>query len=379
MFYLPTKVFWGIQDESAFIHYCSNRRICIISSSSGNRLKNPIIKEIIDRMSQSSTICIALEVKSNPDYNCVKNSVDIIVNNNCDLLVAIGGGSVIDCAKASAYAVIHGLDCLWQAMINPDLAFSSALPLLVINTSSGTGSEINNCAVITHKEEKRALVCDAIYPKATWIIPSLQLSMTYEQTIPMFLDCMFHAIEGYLSKNTSFFGRQSAKDCLSICLSLINIFQKEYSTDLFRENFALASLYSALADTYGGCLSIHSLGHAISAKRPMVSHGFSIAVLSRAYYTMLHMVGDSSYHESEKSLLNFIGLYYKPFSTLCDFIKNILDICALEHLSLSIWGITEKQCAQLYINARKTVSVLFENDPVILTDGDYIRILKESI
>lgn len=380
MFYLPTRLLWGEEAADSFFGLCVNKNVCVICSSSRERLLDPIIENILIKLQHiSHKVVISNTANSNPTYENVIASIESITSNNCEIIIAIGGGSTIDCAKAAAYGAINGVDNLLQSMDDMSLSKPKAMPLLVLNTSSGTGSEINSCAVITIGNEKKALVCDAIYPVLTWVIPRLSLSLPYEKTVPMFLDCIYHAVEGFLSKNSTMFAGEFSKTCISLCLRNLTRLKQCTNSLEVRNDLALASLYSALSDTYGGCISIHSLGHAISGIKPDVPHGISIASISVSYYTYLHQNGNSQYLNKENALLGFINSQENVFENLGQYMAFLNKQTGVSGYSLSGLGFCEQDFLRLLSNAHSSAGILFDNDPVpIHEEGGYL-ILKQSL
>ena len=376
-FTLPTTILWGMEEKELFVSSCRQRNIVVICSQTRNRLHDPIVLDILHSIEMvAASVAISSHVESNPSYEAVMNTIRDLSNHACDLVLAIGGGSVIDCAKASAYGVRHLDKELWSLFLTVCDGPQGALPVYVINTTSGTGTEINCCAVITRQCEKRAIVNDSLFPVKTWIIPELAVSMSYEHTIPIFLDCMYHSIEGFLSGHSTEFGRQSAISCLNLCLRHAQSLQSRYNTIGFREDLALASIYSSFADMYGGCLSIHSLGHAISGLRPAVSHGMSIMVVSLAYYSLLHEKGDPSFVDKETTLLE--SLCIRGSTSIAQLLSALYLQMGINGISLSQFGFMSDDLQIIYALARECVGELFDNDPITLSDNDFSRILTKS-
>lgn len=380
MFYLPTKLLWGKEEGSPFFELCVNKKICVICSESQERLQNPIIKSVLVKLQQiTQNLVISNTACSNPTSDNVIASIGNIIKGNCEIIVAIGGGSAIDCAKAAAYGAVNGTDNLWQCMDNMSLLRPKAMPILVLNTSSGTGSEINSCAVITIGTKKKALVSDAIYPVLTWVIPELSMTLPYEKTAPMYLDCIYHAVEGFLSKNSTFLSHEFSKNCIVLCLKNLVCLQQCTSRLEIRNDLALASLYSALADTYGGCISIHSLGHAISGINPSIPHGISISSVAVSYYTYLHQNGDKEYLTKENALLQILNTTNNKFDNIGSFMMFLNQMVGVKQYTLSRLGFNEHDFPMIFSNAVSSAGILFDNDPVAIREEDNYFILKQSL
>lgn len=380
MFYLPTKLLWGKEEGEPFFELCVNKKVCVICSVSQERLQNPIIKRVLVKLQQiAQKLVISNTACSNPTSDNVITSIENINNCNCEIIVAIGGGSAIDCAKAAAYGAVNGTDNLWQCMDDMSLLRPKAIPVLVLNTSSGTGSEINSCAVITIGNKKKALVSDAIYPVLTWVIPELSMTLPHEKEAPMYLDCIYHAVEGFLSRNSTFFSHEFSKTCITLCLKNLVCLQQSTIGLEIRNDFALASLYSALSDTYGGCISIHSLGHAISGINPSIPHGISISSIAVSYYTYLHQNGDKDYLNKENTLLQILNTSNNTFDSIGSFMRFLNQKVGVAQYTLSRLGFGEHDFPVIFSNAVSSAGILFDNDPVAIREEDSYYILKQSL
>lgn len=377
-FYLPSKIYFGYEHIDEFIEFFISHKIAVLTSVGKKRLCNPIISDILERFRKAG---IEYEVFDcaypNPTYDNVQDAVRGIKEYRCTAVLAIGGGSVIDCAKAAAYQAANEKD-LWYYVTHCDACTDKSLKLGVISTTAGTGSEINCCAVITKDHEKRALFCPAIYPASVLIIPEVMCSIPKEMSIFQTLDSMYHAIEGFFSKNSTAFSEVCSENCIRLCLENVDGLLKDPTDIKVRSNLCLASIYSSMADMYGGCLSAHSLGHAITAFHPEISHGMSITLIAKNYYSKML---DTDIPEIVKKKERMTALF-KKYITACVAIDSqdfglILDIF-FSYLGLKKVSLSE-DAEKLYINARQTVGELFENDPINLSDEEFINILKESL
>lgn len=254
-----------------------------------------------------------------------------------------------------------------------------ALKLSVITTSAGTGSEVNSCAVITHNNKKMALVSDSIFPDNVFIIPELMTTLPVKNTYYQLLDCLYHAIESFLSVNANEYSASCSEICIRMCLeNLENIMNDPQNVNI-REKLAVASLYSGYADMFGGCLSIHSLGHAICAYHPEILHGEAIATISEKYYEFMQKFATEGVKNKFKRL-NVIfsqSLGKEKAYIFADNLKYIYQKYIIPK-SLEEYGINEEEYEKLIQNARNTVGVLFENDPITINDNLCLKIFNES-
>ena len=156
IFKFPTTIYFGKEHYTEVLEFIVHKRVLIITSKSGRRLHDPIIASLLrDAASQNTLLTISSEITENPTLLEVEAICARAKGERYDLLIAIGGSSVIDSAKAISYMLVSGRD-LWSTiqLKKADELEEACIPLLVINSTAGTGSEINNCAVITNEKKK---------------------------------------------------------------------------------------------------------------------------------------------------------------------------------------------------------------------------------
>ena len=148
----------------------------------------------------------------------------------------------------------------------------------------------------------------------------------------------------------------------------------------FREELAIASLYSGLSDMYGGCLSIHSLGHAICAYYPNIIHGEGIAMIALEYYKKIEENADKNLKQKfiglSKIFLDYIEMDNNKM--FYEILEKIFDNYLEKKLSFKDYNIKKDELKKFIYNARKYVGELFNNDPIKLNDELCMKILNDS-
>ncbi len=150
-------------------------------------------------------VCVFTDVNPNPTVDNVDALGKLLIETGTEVIVAIGGGSAIDCAKAAACLVKSGIASI-RPFHSEGKKFETgngAIPLIAVPTTAGTGSEVTPFAVLddTEKNFKGPIACEMFYPKIAVIDPELTLSVPVKITATTALDALSHAIEGYWSKN----------------------------------------------------------------------------------------------------------------------------------------------------------------------------------
>ena len=238
------------------------------------------LREILEN-SGVATVLFS-EVEPDPPIEEVEKAAKIYKEQGCDGLVAMGGGSSLDVAKAITIMVSHpGILAEYGAMVGGTGKLKPPLPpLICIPTTSGTGSEVNEYTVITDKQRdvKFIIMSNLIVPKLAIVDPTLCKSMPPGLTAETGIDALTHCIEGYVATSIPYHPYYEALALYGVKLvgrSLRAAYSNGEDIDA-RTDMCMASINGGLAFAKGLCLG-HAIGHAIGA-RYHVSHGKAVAV-----------------------------------------------------------------------------------------------------
>ena len=197
---LPTEVEFGngtIKNLKSIIVEYGNKGIWVTDKVVGEL---PAVKRLIE---ENGNFPVFDEVRPNPTVENVDRLADLINKNNAQFIIAIGGGSSIDCAKAASCLVKSGEKSIRRFHFEKLPLGNEHLPVIAIPTTAGTGSEVTPFAVLddTEKNFKGPIAANAFYPLKAVIDPELTYSVPAKVTAATALDALSHAIEGYWSKN----------------------------------------------------------------------------------------------------------------------------------------------------------------------------------
>ncbi|BBE30618.1 NADH-dependent alcohol dehydrogenase [Tepiditoga spiralis] len=290
IFQNPTKIIFGketiekIGDELKK----NNIKKVLIHYGGGSIKKNGVYDKVVISLKENNIEFIEVSgVKPNPRLSKVIEGIEFAKKNNVDGILAIGGGSVIDSAKAIAGGFFYD-DYIWNAFATKN-RFKKALPLFVILTLSATGSEMNGNAVITNEKTNQKWTTSglALYPKVSIIDPTVQFSLPKKQTINGAVDAISHAMEFYFdgTKNNEI-QLQLAESIIRTIITTTEILlgnPEDYDARanlVWSATLALNGLLST--GTKGGDWSSHELEHSLSALFD-VSHGEGLAIIFPAW------------------------------------------------------------------------------------------------
>ncbi|KKK38461.1 alcohol dehydrogenase [Mesobacillus campisalis] len=217
-------------------------------------------------------------VKPEPEAAIVEECTEVFLSGNHDGLIALGGGSAIDIAKAvSGYARFDGRI---EELFGTGMVPQKGAPLIAIPTTAGTGSEVTNIAILSDTEAqlKKGIVSDFLLPDTAIVAPEMTVTMPKSVTAASGIDALVHAIEAYISVNAS-----PITDALALgAMKMIAKFlPKAYANPGHmeaRENMATASLMAGMAFGNAGVGAVHALAYPLGG-RYHIPHGVSNALL----------------------------------------------------------------------------------------------------
>ena len=166
----------------------------------GSIKKNGVFDTVVESLKKNGIDFVEYGgVKPNPVLSHVKKGVEVFKNEGCDFIIACGGGSVIDEAKAISAGVYYSGD-LWDFFIKK-ARIEKTVSVLVVLTLPATGSEANSGAVITNEEtqQKYSIHSPFLFPKVSILDPSTTFTVPKEQTAYGACDIMLHVLEGYFT------------------------------------------------------------------------------------------------------------------------------------------------------------------------------------
>ena len=221
-------------------------------------------------------------VESNPDEASVRAGVELYRQRGCDGVIAVGGGSPIDCAKCVALMVTHAGSLRDYAMIEGGAAKITANkpPVIVVPTTAGTGSEVGRGALITFADgAKLAMISPRLIPEAAVCDPELTLGMPAWLTAATGMDAISHCVETYCSPRFNPVAEAIALDGLGrACRNLLRAVQ--HRDDLAARGEMLMAATMGGLTFQKGLGAIHQISHPLGGlTSPRLHHGTLNAVL----------------------------------------------------------------------------------------------------
>lgn len=284
----PTKVYFG-HDAMSHIHEELPRwgKNVLLVYGGGSIKESGIYDKVVDEIRKAGVSAYEISgVKPNPELPLAVKGARFCREAGIDLILAVGGGSVIDTAKVIAGSALYEGDP-WD-LVKSRAQISRALPLLAIPTMAATGSEMNSCAVITNPDthEKLGWTTEALRPKVSFLDPKNTFTVPPAQTAFGSADILSHILEVYLNRAEGFDAMDGFME--SMMRSVIRwapLAMADGANEEARANLLWDSEWAIndLIDRgHSVSWSCHALEHELSAFYP-VPHGLGLAILTPAF------------------------------------------------------------------------------------------------
>lgn len=284
----PTKVYFG-HDAMSHIHEELPRwgKNVLLVYGGGSIKESGIYDKVVDEIRKAGVSAYEISgVKPNPELPLAVKGARFCREAGIDLILAVGGGSVIDTAKVIAGSALYEGDP-WE-LVKSRAQISRALPLLAIPTMAATGSEMNSCAVITNPDthEKLGWTTEALRPKISFLDPKNTFTVPPAQTAFGSADILSHILEVYLNRAEGFDAMDGFME--SMMRSVIRwapLAMADGANEEARANLLWNSEWAIndLIDRgHSVSWSCHALEHELSAFYP-VPHGLGLAILTPAF------------------------------------------------------------------------------------------------
>ena len=257
------------------------------------------------------------EIIPNPTIEGIEKGVITAVKNQVDFVLGVGGGSVMDSAKL--IALLHNQEGVinWgKAIISYNHPFNyvaskqHTLPFIAVSTTSGTGSQCTQAAVISdnQKKEKITLFHLDLFPKVAIIDPELMTSVPAGVTAATGFDAFTHAFESYLGQRTSPLTEYLSLETIRLVVEYLpKAIQKPNSIE-FRTKLAWADTAAGICLSNGGADLPHSLGEIIGGICQRIAHGETLAIVYPAFLEYKEKLATEKF----KNIASYLAIEKNP-------------------------------------------------------------------
>ncbi len=383
-FNVPTRTLFGsgMLNELHKQTMPGKKALIVISNGKSTRV-NGFLARVEEQLAKANVeYALFDKVEPNPLRSTAMAGGTAARVNGCDFIVALGGGSVMDCAKAIALVATNDGD-LWDYVAfgsgkgrNPDKA---PLPIIAVATTAGTGSETDPAGVITHEtfHEKTAVSHPLLFPVLAIVDPELTVSVPPIFTAYQGFDALFHSVEGYIVNVANLMSDMYALTAIENISRNLAACVKDGSNLEARTRVSWGNNLSGVVMVVGSTTSQHSLEHAMSAYHQQLPHGAGLIMISKAYFSFF--IGKHVCDERFVAMARAMGIdgASKPEDFITALVK-LQEDCGVADLKMSDYGITSDEFGKFAANAKTTMSFLFPSDRTPLSDEDCIAIYQAA-
>jgi len=334
--------------------------------SGGHFTRSGVFQDLVSSL-DNDFVGVCDSVRHDPTIQSVEGIVEMIRESGATVVVAIGGGSVIDAGKAAA--ILATSPRLGREYFHGEKKLvSNGLPFVAIPTTAGTGAELTNNAVLSDYDtgEKKSLRAANMVARVAIVDPQLTLTMPASLTATTGLDALTQAIESYISLKSTAVTQALAGKAVGLLMgNLLCAYEAGGDLDV-RVRVAEGSLLSALSFSQGGLGAVHGLAHPIGLALGL-EHGITCAILLPYILEWNSKVCGERFVELAKVI---------NLSTIQEFIDAVIGLCR----SLGIpsdftdYKLGTEQLLHIIKHCR---SGSMQANPRYMSDTDIMNLLKK--
>ena len=256
-------------------------RRCLIVTMPVKSYLQPVLERVQGHLAAAGVESAHFDgVVANPTTDCISEGARLAREFGADVVLGLGGGSPMDAAKAIAVEATHPGTC-WDYLFFKTPPTGKTLPVIALSTTSGTGSQVTQVAVVTETatRTKSALYNALLYPRVGIVDPELMINVRPHVTASTGFDAFAHAFESYLHVNGSPYTDALALEAIRLIVQWLPRAFDDGSDMEARAQMAWADTLAGLCIANAGVTLPHGIGMTIGGQCPQVMHGEALAVI----------------------------------------------------------------------------------------------------
>ena len=383
-FYNPTRIVFGSGKLSTLHEQALPGKKALLLISNGKSTKlNGSLNTVETQLDEAGVKYVLFDkIMENPVKEVIMEGAAYARANNCDFILALGGGAVLDSSKAIAAMATNDGD-LWDYVTGGTGKAmplkNKGLPIVTVPTSSGTGSEINCWGVISNLEthEKIGFGAECLTPVLSIVDPALMKTVPPKYTAYQGFDALFHNTEVMMSSGVNLLSEAIALSAIENIAKYLPIAVKDGGNLDAREHVAYAATVAGITMQLTSTTAQHSMEHAMSAYHHNLPHGAGLIMISVKFAR--YFIDKHACDEQFVKMARAMGIpdADKPQDFITALV-NLQKACGVDNLKMSDYGIEKSECMTLAVNARETMGGLFLANPCELSDKDCAGIFEKA-
>lgn len=358
-YYNPTKIYFGKDCLNAHLEIfqtCGSKALIVTGRHSARA--NGSLDAVCSILQQCHlSWCIFDRTVTNPTISSIREGLAVLKEEHADFVIGIGGGSPMDTAKAIAFLANQNIPD--EKLFDRSYYQDKMLPLVMVPTTSGTGSEVTEYAVFMNDatRSKSSISTPYLYPTAAFLDPAFTLSIDTPTTRWTAIDALSHSIEGILSQNGD-------PMITAMALSGISAFghcRKSLAQGEFsykdRETLMYCSLLGGLVLAHTSTTAVHAMGYSLTYCKN-IPHGRANGICLGGYLRLVETV----YPDTVKQILDALGMNdSQEFQAYLDTLlgkreaiteeeieRYSKEVCVRRNIPNSLLPPTREQIAQIF-------------------------------
>jgi len=344
----PVKIHFGPTIIRNLPHIVGPQRSILITIPCSTKRG---ISNSLKKLLGGSLVAIFDGVRPNPTFSSIKAAFNELQQYEYETIIALGGGSTIDTAKAVAASGASGSEGWIDDHLKRGAPFPEPFnpkPVIAIPTTAGTGSEVTMWATVWDMEEKKkySLSHPKLYPKIALLDPELTLTLPEKETIYCGLDALSHAMEAIWNKNHNPVSDTFALKAISLIYDYLPELRSNLTNSVLRTYMLRASLFAGLSFSNTKTALAHSISYPLTAHFGL-PHGLACAL------PLPHLLRFNARKAAER--IKIMAEAFKADTTAESMISEITNLFERIDLSLSLsdYGIDKSQ-VELIVNSAFT-------------------------
>ena len=315
----------------------------------------------------------------NPTTDTITAGAKLASGHRADVVLGVGGGSAMDAAKAIAVEATHEGGCWDYLFYRDSKPTEKTLPIVAVSTTSGTGSQVTQVAVVTHTatRDKSALYNSIIFPRVAIVDPELMLSVPAHVTACTGFDAFTHAFESAIHVNTSPYVELMAWEAISLVIKHLPEAIKNGANIEARSALAYADTLAGMCIAIAGVTLPHGMGMAIGGMYPQIAHGEALALTYPAFTRFTYASAIKPFAKLGRLLNAELEKEedLKAAELACDELDMFLQQIGM-WMSLENKHVPERELQALALQSR--VLPDYMNNPRIASESDMLEIIQHS-
>jgi len=350
----------------------------LIVTDSGIRQAGILDREIDATGRDAAGLDIYDHVSPNPDVATMEACGREVTAGKYALIIGVGGGSPMDVAKAAAILPANGGRI--KPLLGRNLVGKAGVPLCLIPTTAGTGSEVTQAIVVDDHENctKVAIWDRHVIPEAVLVDPELTVGMPSQLTAETGLDALVHGIEAYTSRTSNPIARLYAGECIRLVAKHLPRAFQDGTDQAARSGMSLAALLGGLAISNGGLGAIHGLAYPLDTIKHL-PHGRTVAILAPWVVDFNRLGNEAAYTEIARYLGEEVD-HLDRRSASRKTVSGLKNLMASVGVSphLEDYGIELDEVEALAKEAYRVAQRLLPSNPRSMTEEDVLAVYRAA-